>query len=60
MTSKNDITGDLVKSKASNEAYLNNYDTIFRKKKEAKEHHEHSDPVPVEVPRTETVPQEPR
>lgn len=32
MTSKNDITGDLIKSKSPNQKYLENYDKIFRKK----------------------------
>jgi hypothetical protein len=31
MASKNDITGDLIKSKSSNEKYRDNYDRIFRK-----------------------------
>lgn len=31
MATKNDITGDRISSKYSNENYLNNYDNIFRK-----------------------------
>jgi hypothetical protein len=31
MTSKNDITGDDIKSKAATSAYRDNYDAIFRK-----------------------------
>lgn len=38
-TSKNDITGDLIKNRAPSEAYRNNYDAIFRKK-DAEQHHE--------------------
>lgn len=34
MTTKNDITGDLIKSRSSSEAYRDNYDRIFGKKKE--------------------------
>ena len=34
MASRNDITGDEIKSKASNKAYEDNYDRIFGKKKE--------------------------
>lgn len=37
MTSKNDITGDLIKSKASNENYSNNWERIFGKKSLKKE-----------------------
>jgi len=33
MASKNDITGDEIKSKASSKAYEDNYDRIFGKKK---------------------------
>ena len=33
MASKNDITGDEIKSKASTKAYEDNYDRIFGKKK---------------------------
>lgn len=32
-TSKNDITGDLIASKAPSDAYRNHYDAIFRKVK---------------------------
>lgn len=32
MTSKNDITGDLIKSKNSNQAYEDGWDRIFGKK----------------------------
>mgnify|MGYP007061990738 CR=1 FL=1 len=34
MASRNDITGDEIKSKASNKAYEDNYDRIFGKKKQ--------------------------
>lgn len=37
MTSKNDITGDLIKSKSSSENYRNNYDLIFNKNKNENE-----------------------
>lgn len=33
MTATNDITGDQIKSKFSNEKYRNNYDIIFNKNK---------------------------
>ena len=33
MSSKNDITGDTIATKASTETYRNNYDAIFGKKK---------------------------
>lgn len=33
MTAKNDITGDSIRTKGVTEAYLNNYDLIFGKKK---------------------------
>jgi hypothetical protein len=33
MTSKNDITGDLIKSKSPSKKYYDNYDKIFRKDK---------------------------
>ena len=32
MTTKNDITGDLLKSKVPTDLYRDNYDKIFRKK----------------------------
>lgn len=34
MTAKNDITGDAIRSKTNSDAYRDNYDRIFRKKKE--------------------------
>lgn len=34
MTSKNDITGDLIKSKQSNNAYSEGWDRIFGNKKQ--------------------------
>lgn len=34
MATHNDITGDALVSKQSNDNYLSNYDRIFRKKKE--------------------------
>lgn len=33
MATKNDITGDALVSKASNQKYIDNYDLIFRKNK---------------------------
>lgn len=33
MTSKNDITGDLIKSKSPSQKYYENYDKIFKKEK---------------------------
>lgn len=33
MSSKNDITGDTIATKATTESYRNNYDAIFGKKK---------------------------
>lgn len=33
MATKNDITGDAIKSKGPSKAYLDNYDAIFKKKK---------------------------
>lgn len=35
-TSTNDITGNKIKTKLSNEKYIQNYDRIFRKNKELK------------------------
>lgn len=37
MATKNDITGDALVSRGANEAYLNNYDKIFRKEKPQEE-----------------------
>lgn len=34
MTAKNDITGDLIKSKGNNSAYSDGWDRIFGKKKQ--------------------------
>lgn len=34
MTTKNDITGDKIQSKANSEEYRNNFDLIFKKKVE--------------------------
>jgi glutaredoxin 3 len=34
-TTKNDITGDLIKTKPSSQAYSDNWDNIFRRKMEA-------------------------
>jgi predicted negative regulator of RcsB-dependent stress response len=44
MATKNDITGDALVSRGANEAYLSNYDKIFRKEKpqEEKEHEQQS------------------
>ena len=36
MTAKNDVTGDLLKSKTNNKKYADNYDRIFGKKKNDK------------------------
>jgi hypothetical protein len=33
MVARNDITGDAIQSKTSSQAYLDNYDLIFRKNK---------------------------
>ena len=33
-TAKNDVTGDFIKSKPSNDMFEENFDRIFRKKKE--------------------------
>jgi len=43
MSTKNDITGDSLVSKASNEAYRNNFDNIFGKKKEQQTVNEYDD-----------------
>ena len=32
MTAKNDVTGDLLKSKTNNKKYADNWDRIFKKK----------------------------
>ena len=32
MTAKNDVTGDLLRTKASNKKYADNWDRIFKKK----------------------------
>jgi len=37
MTTKNDITGDLISTKVSTEKYRDNYDNIFSKSKEETE-----------------------
>jgi hypothetical protein len=37
MATKNDITGDEIKSKASSTAYESNYDKIFRTKREVED-----------------------
>ena len=37
MATKNDITGDALVSRGANEAYLSNYDRIFRKEKPQEE-----------------------
>jgi hypothetical protein len=34
MSSKNDVTGDSLRTKPTSESYANNYDAIFRKPKE--------------------------
>jgi hypothetical protein len=36
MTTKNDVTGDSIKSRVSTRAYRDNWDKIFDKKKKAK------------------------
>lgn len=43
MTSKNDITGDAIKSKVPSKEYLDRFDAIFRKPKPAE-----TDPPPTE------------
>jgi len=37
MATKNDITGDAIKTKAPNQKYRDNYEAIFSKDKEAKQ-----------------------
>ena len=37
MTTKNDITGDAIKTKAPSKQYLDNYEAIFSKDKQAKQ-----------------------
>lgn len=37
MTAKNDVTGDSIKSKVNSEEYRNNWEAIFKKKKEETE-----------------------
>lgn len=37
MATKNDVTGDSLITKASSEAYRNNYDLIFKKKEPVSE-----------------------
>ena len=32
MATKNDVTGDVIKSKETNQKYRDNYDRIFKKK----------------------------
>ena len=44
MATKNDVTGDSLITKASSEAYRNNYDLIFKKKEPVSE--EQVDDVP--------------
>ena len=34
MATKNDVTGDSIRSRTSSKAYRDNYDKIFRKKKD--------------------------
>ena len=40
MVAKNDITGDKIQSKRNSEAYANNFDKIFNKKKAEFTEHE--------------------
>lgn len=47
MATTNDITGDLIMSRANNEAYSIGYDRIFGKKK--KQEHSECDMKPSEV-----------
>ena len=35
MTARNDITGDVIATKSTSDAYRSNYDAIFRKKEES-------------------------
>ena len=44
MTSKNDITGDLIKTKESNSAYSEGWDRIFGKKQKIESHEIHEKP----------------
>ena len=37
MATRNDVTGDAIKTKASSQKYRDNYEAIFSKDKEAKE-----------------------
>ena len=37
MAAKNDITGDSIQTKGYSQAYLNNYDLIFRKNKKVED-----------------------
>jgi hypothetical protein len=39
-TARNDVTGDLLRSKPSNDMFEENFDKIFRKKKEPIPHEE--------------------
>lgn len=46
MTTKNDITGDLIKTKESNQAYSDGWDLIFGKKKEEQPKQEEHSNIP--------------
>lgn len=52
-TAKNDITGDTIASKASSQAFRDNFDAIFRKKTHEPENEpecsEHATPAPAEL-----------
>lgn len=43
MTSKNDVTGDLIKSKSTTQQYRDNWDSIFGKNKSTPETTEKED-----------------
>lgn len=43
MTTKNDITGDLIKSRASTDSYRANWDNIFKKKPKSKSRNNRAD-----------------
>jgi len=48
MATKNDVTGDSLISKASNQQYRDNYDAIFKKKEDSK-----SDEKEIKIPEPE-------
>ena len=52
MTTKNDITGDLIQTRSISQSYRDNFDRIFRNKNDANEKkkdvEERSEPVEIE------------